>query len=61
MKLTRRGEIVFAISSLFTSLVVAGAVVLGVGFLVTHHQVTDTNTCHQTDLGTECEWHWEAN
>jgi len=61
MRLTKRGEIVFAISSIFTALVVAGAVILGAGFLLTHHQVTELDTCHRVAEGIECNWHWEAN
>jgi hypothetical protein len=61
MKLTRRGEIVFAISSIFTSLVVVGAVALGIGFLATHHTVIDQSTCKQVAEGTMCDFHYEGN
>ena len=61
MKLTRRGEIVFAISSIFTSLVLASTLVAGVVFLATHHQVTDQSTCKQVAEGTQCDWNWERN
>lgn len=61
MKLTPRGEIVF-FSMLFSVFVMAiTAVVAGVIFLVTHHQVTDQSTCRQTADGIACEWNWVRN
>ena len=61
MRLTKRGERVFAISLIVTALTISvGAYKVG-EFLLTHHQVTDTTTCKQTPDGLACDWHWEAN
>ena len=59
MKLTRRGEIVFAFSSIFTALTLSVALVAGVVFVSTHHQVTDQSSCKQTIEGVMCDFTWE--
>ena len=61
MKLTKRGERVFAFSLLFTTIALVGALMFGAQFLLTHHQVTDPTTCEQTADGLMCDFTWEAN
>ena len=59
MKLTQRGEKVFAISLLFTTLSLIGALGFGAQFLTTHKQVIQQETCHNTPDGWACDWKWE--
>ena len=61
MKLTKRGERVFAVCLLTTTLVFASAIALSAQFFMTHHRVTDTNSCEQTPDGLSCDFTWEAN
>jgi hypothetical protein len=63
MKLTPRGERVFAFSLVFTTIALVGALMFGAQFLLTHHTETDKNTCHYSAEadGMMCDWHWEAN
>jgi hypothetical protein len=61
MKLTKRGEVVLAAYISITALLFAGAVVTGVVFLATHHQVIDQTTCEQTEDGLACDFKWERN
>ena len=61
MKLTPRGEIVFA-SLLFSAFVMAiSAVVAGGVWLATHERVTDQSSCkYSIDAGaTVCDFTWE--
>ena len=59
MKLTRRGEIVFA-SLLFSAFVmITSAIVAGAVWLATHEQVTDQSSCKQTIEGVMCDFTWE--
>lgn len=60
MRLTKRGERVFAVCLLTTSLVFAGAVALSIQFFMTHERVTDTDSCKQTPDGLSCDFTWEA-
>lgn len=58
MKLTKRGERVFAISLLISSLVGIGTIGLGANFLMTHERITDTASCKQTPDGLSCDIKW---
>jgi hypothetical protein len=62
MKLTKRGERVFAISLLISALVGIGSIGLGVNFLMTHERVTDQSSCrYSIDAGgMMCDFTWEA-
>ena len=58
MKLTPRGEIVFA-SLLFSAFVMlVGATAAGINFLATHERVTIESSCVQTPDGLSCDWEW---
>jgi hypothetical protein len=59
MKLSKRGEIVFA-SLLFSAFVMTvSAIVAGGVWLATHHQVIDQSSCKQTIEGVMCDFTWE--
>lgn len=60
MKLNKRGERVFAVCLLTTSLVFASAIALSVQFFLTHERVTDQASCQQTEDGLSCDFTWEA-
>lgn len=60
MKLTKRGERVFAVCLLTTSLVLVSAITLGVQFLLTHERVTNYESCEQTPDGLSCDIEWVA-
>ena len=62
MKLTPRGEIVFA-SLLFSAFVmVTSAIVAGAVWLATHERVTDQSSCRYSidASATICDFTWEA-
>jgi hypothetical protein len=59
MKLTRRGERVLAFYIFLTMTLFAGALGFGAQFLLTHKQVINQETCHNTPDGWACDWEWE--
>jgi hypothetical protein len=59
MKLTRRGERVLAFYIFLTMTLFAGALGFGAQFLLTHKQVIQQETCHNTPDGWACDWEWE--
>jgi hypothetical protein len=61
MKLNKRGERVLAFYIFFTIALFVGALAVGAGFLLTHHQVIDRTSCHQTEDGLMCDFTWERN
>jgi hypothetical protein len=54
MKLTPRGY--------FIAGVIVGAIAsLTILFFSTHHVVIDSKTCHNSDMGVACSYHYERN
>jgi uncharacterized membrane protein len=60
MRLTKRGERVFATLLLSAFVIVTGAIMWGAVWLATHERVTDQSSCKQTIEGVMCDFTWEA-
>ena len=62
MRLTKRGERVFATLLLSAFVIVTGAIMWGAVWLATHERVTDQSSCrYSIDAGgMMCDFTWEA-